>query len=194
MAEGIPSDMNESILSIQGWFDFAAIYESIVEAAPPGSTLIEIGVWKGASLCNLGLMAKQAKKDLKVVGIDRFVHDEWDGYMAIHNCDKAKGERLSIRQQCERNLAACELSDFVRLIQGDAIEAAQQFADGSVFFVFMDDYHENEHIKKEIAAWLPKMGVGATMAGHDYPGVIKDGVLHHFPQVEHIGNSWLQKL
>lgn len=186
--------MTDTVLSIQGWFDFADIYQSIVDKAPAGSTLIEIGVWKGASLCGLGLMAKQADKYLRVFGIDRFVHDEWDGYAAIHNCDKAKGERLSILEQCERNLAACELSNFVQLIQCDAIEAANLFADKSVFFVFMDDHHTSEHIAREIEAWKPKMTSPGWMGGHDFPGDIEAGVRKHFPDVLKQTNSWLVSL
>lgn len=182
-------------LSIQGWFDFQGIYDDIVERAPAGSILVEIGVWRGASLTHLGMRAKDANKDLKVHGIDRWVHDEWDGYQAIRCVDRARGITSSIKDQCLENLRNCGVDDFVILHESDSIAAADLFQDNSVFFVFMDDTHSSEHIQKEIAAWLPKMSPDSCMAGHDYPGDIKAGVIHHFPQVEHIAGgygSWRQ--
>ena len=52
-------------------------------------------------------------------------------------------------------------------------EAAERFEDGHFDFVFIDASHDEESVRKDIAAWLPKIRQGGILAGHDisYPGV-----------------------
>lgn len=180
-----------SSLIIQGWFDFDNIYDRAIADAQPGDTLIEIGVWKGASLCYLASRAKAANKDLCVIGIDNWTHVDWDGYNSIMHRDRQAGEMRSPLQQCQDNLTAAGVRDFVRLIQSDSIAAAELFDDKSIRFIFVDDTHNSPHIEKELRAWLPKIIPGAWIAGHDYPGNIEEGVRAVFgSDVKQDRTSW----
>jgi cephalosporin hydroxylase len=179
---------------IQGWFDFQNIYDRMIDDCREGGTLIELGVWKGKSLCYLAHKALAANKRLNVIGIDNFQHDDWDGYIQIQHVDRKNGEKRTVRQQCEDNLAAVGVLNNVRLIESDSIAAASLFDDGSIDFLFIDDTHNSEHIKAEIAAWLPKMRRPAWMAGHDFPGNIFYGVISHFPDAEQDGTSWIVRV
>lgn len=182
-------------LAIQGWFDFKDIYDKIVAECRPSALLVELGVWKGGSLCYLGLIAKNANKGLRVIGVDKFTHEEWDGYAAIQRRDRDEfNEKRSVERQCRDNLLAFGVSDFVHLIKSDSIAVTSEFDDESVDFVFMDDTHSSEFIAKEITAWLPKMRRPSIMGGHDYPGNIRYGVKSHFHEVLDIGNSWLKRI
>lgn len=182
-------------IAIQGWFDFQNIYDKIVAEARPGAVLIELGVWKGGSLLYLALKAIEARKNLTVVGVDNFLHNDWDGYSTIQRVDRENGETRTVYEQCRDNLTAAGVVDFVKLIRSDTIEAASLFPDGSVDFLFIDDTHNSPHVQKEIAAWLPKMRRPSVMAGHDYPGSIAAGVHAHFPYPQHIApSSWAQML
>lgn len=178
-------------IAIQGWFDFSNIYALAVEEAQPGDTLIEIGVWKGASLCYLALKAKMADKGLKVIGIDNWKHTDWDGYASIQRLDRERGEMRPPLEQCRANLEAAGVLDFVTLIESDSIEAASLFEDESIRFIFVDDTHNSAHIEKELRAWLPKIKRGAWIAGHDYPGNIQAGVLAVLPHAVQDGTSWV---
>lgn len=179
---------------IQGWFDFQNIYDRMIAGCPPGGVIVELGVWKGKSLSYLAANAKKAGKGIRVVGIDNWLHNDWDGYWGIQRIDSEKGEKRSVRQQCEENLAFTGARDVVRLIESDSIAAAKLFADNSVDFIFIDDTHNVEHIKEEIAAWLPKLKRPTWIAGHDYPGNIAAGVLHHFPHATQDGASWVAEV
>lgn len=54
------------------------------------------------------------------------------------------------------------------LIRKKSSEAAQDFADNSLDFVFIDGNHEFRHVVNDIADWLPKIRKGGIMSGHDY--------------------------
>lgn len=183
--------MNSNPSEIQGWFDYSNIYERAVTDAKPGDTLIELGVWKGRSLCYLATLAKQANKNLRVIGIDRWQHTEWDGYQSIINIDREKGEMRSPLEQCRDNLKAHGVDGFAELIISDSIEAAKLFKDESVRFIFVDDTHNSEHVERELNAWLPKIIPGVWIAGHDYPGSIEAGVKAVFPHAVQDGSSWV---
>ncbi len=176
---------------IQGWFDFQNIYNRVAQEVPQGGTIIELGVWRGKSLIYLAQAVKRTGKRMNVIGIDNFKHSDWDGYSTIQRIDRELGETRPIIQQCRENLAAFGVADAVTLIESDSIEAARLFEDRSVDFVFVDDTHNSQHIKEELEAWLPKIKRPAWIAGHDYPGLIASGVLHHFPNAFQDGNSWV---
>eukprot|EP00933_Yihiella_yeosuensis_P073950 TRINITY_DN82751_c0_g1_i1.p1 TRINITY_DN82751_c0_g1~~TRINITY_DN82751_c0_g1_i1.p1 ORF type:complete len:260 (+),score=48.29 TRINITY_DN82751_c0_g1_i1:95-781(+) len=61
-------------------------------------------------------------------------------------------------------------------------EAASWAADQSLDLVFIDSFHTYEKVKKDIAAWLPKLRRWGVLAGHDYslfwPGVCR--AVHEF--------------
>ena len=57
---------------------------------------------------------------------------------------------------------------YYKSIRKNSIEAADQFEDESLDFVFIDASHEYEDVKKDIQIWLPKIKKGGILAGHDY--------------------------
>jgi cephalosporin hydroxylase len=178
--------------SIQGWFDYAPIYDRMVAECRDGGTIIELGVWKGRSLCYLARKAAASGKNINVIGIDSFAHSDWDGYAQIQRLDRAKGETRTVEEQCRANLAATGCP--AQIIKSDAIEAAGMFADGSVDFVFVDDTHNSEHVAKELAAWIPKMRRPTWIAGHDYPGDIAAAVNAALPNARADGNCFVAEL
>lgn len=142
----------------ESYFSFSGIYRRMVEKYPSGSTFVEVGVLHGMSLAFLGVEIVNSGKDIKLFGVDNF---RWH--------DKQYSIVL-------KNLAP--LGDRIRIVQSDSAEASRLFDDRSVDFVFIDATHEYEAGMKDIAAWLPKMRSGGTIAGHDYspdsfPGLVR---------------------
>jgi len=64
-----------------------------------------------------------------------------------------------------------------RVLRMGSLEAADQFEDRSLDFVFIDADHSYEGCKADIEAWLPKLKLGGVICGHDYgeqfPGVVR---------------------
>jgi hypothetical protein len=54
------------------------------------------------------------------------------------------------------------------LIRKFSVEAAGDFADGSLDFVYIDGNHEFSAVAADLFAWTPKVRSGGIIAGHDY--------------------------
>jgi len=61
-----------------------------------------------------------------------------------------------------------KFGDRVTIIKADSVDAAGEVEDGSLALVFIDADHSYEGVKRDIAAWLPKVMRGGWIGGHDY--------------------------
>lgn len=55
-----------------------------------------------------------------------------------------------------------------KIIRKDSVEAASEFSNGSLDFVFIDADHSYEGCKKDLEAWYPKVKKDGIFSGHDY--------------------------
>jgi hypothetical protein len=168
---------------VPGWFDFAPLYNRAVETAPPGSWLVEIGVFAGKSLRHLGMMAKQADKNLTVVGVD------WGRGYREHRqlMDEYAIPAGGMAAVMMKTLLDAGLADDVQIILADSARAAKFVPDGACWMVFVDADHTHEGCARDIRAWWPKVAPGGVLAGHDwssYAGV-KAAVMDAFGRKDH---------
>jgi hypothetical protein len=54
-----------------------------------------------------------------------------------------------------------------RILKGDSATAAAEVEDGSLDFVFIDADHTEAGVRRDIAAWRPKVRAGGMVLGHD---------------------------
>lgn len=54
------------------------------------------------------------------------------------------------------------------IIKNWSIEAAKDFADNSLDFVYIDANHWYESVKQDLETWTPKVRPGGIVSGHDY--------------------------
>lgn len=112
-------------------------------------TGVEVGVDRGEYtkvLCDAGL---------KVYGVDPWVN--YDDY-------KRAGRYESRYEWAEENLRGydCEL------IRKFSIDAAKDFKDESIDFVYIDGNHTLPYVVQDIFAWERKVKRGGIISGHDY--------------------------
>ena len=175
---------------VPGYFDYSDLYARIVDDAPAGSWLVEIGVYHGLSLRFLAHHAKAADKNLTVVGID------W----ARGSGEVPKTEPIHPDQVATTlpygNLASPMLStlitagvaDDTTLIIGPSTKCAKFIPDGAAYMVFIDASHLHDDVVADIRAFLPKVKRGGVMAGHDlftFPGV-RTAVAQVFGEMDHM--------
>jgi len=152
--------------------DFANFYEKLVEMAPRGATIVETGCYNGRSLCHLGMVAREANKGLRIVGVDHCV-DESAG-MSGRVVKNLRERGLSVRysgfldvlrqlQNPEQDRPHADV-DFYEM---PSIEASLLFSDNSVWCVFLDDGHLHTEVESGIDFWAPKVAPDGWLAGHD---------------------------
>jgi hypothetical protein len=95
--------------------------------------------------------------------INRYTQAEHDEAMrqAMNNVEMFKGQYKVLRMTSE--------------------EAAKQFPDESIDFVFIDGDHSYEGCAKDIDLWYPKLKDGGLLSGHDY----RDGRNYGVKQAVH---------
>lgn len=49
-----------------------------------------------------------------------------------------------------------------------SVDAAEEFEDGSVDFVYIDGNHSLKYVIEDLCAWVPKVRPGGIVCGHDY--------------------------
>jgi len=156
MAKARDNKIEHIYKNIDGWFSFPNLYRDIISKLD-GGRLVEVGVFKGCSFSFLVIEAYNSGKNFDVVGVDAF---PWPDLLPAFN----------------ENMKPLE-GKFRLLAGGDSFDRAKDFEDESIDFIFIDANHTYEFVKKDIAAYLPKMKKGGIMAGHDYnlchPGVIQ---------------------
>jgi hypothetical protein len=94
--------------------------------------------------------------------VDRWCHIE--GYDDVMNGPDSEHEER-FRQASE---VAGEHADRVTILRMDSAEAAAQFADRSLSFVYLDGDHSYDGVCRDIQAWAIKLKPNGILAGHDY--------------------------
>jgi cephalosporin hydroxylase len=174
--------------TIPGHCDFWGLYLDQINRAPEDwpSVFVEVGTWRGCSLAFLAVQAWHSGKTISIIGVDGFEASP-DTHMS-QNAANGDFPTLESVQEHFTQLPS------VRLIKALSWDAATQFEDESVDFVFIDAAHDFESVAKDIEAWYPKVRRGGTLAGHDYtysyPGVIA-AVHQKFGPVRRIVSSWV---
>lgn len=96
--------------------------------------------------------------------IDAWKHYDDPNYRDIANA--AQDEHEMNLQKAQR--VAQQFGQRAQIIRGDSFDIAAQFPDGFLDVVYLDANHTYEHVKKELAAWRPKIKQGGALAGHDF--------------------------
>ena len=123
--------------------------------------MAEIGSWLGTGSTQvlLYILGQQPNAGLLCV-------DTWKGTIGAqqHQDFMAEYDPLAtFLYNAERSRGSVDLSVLV----SPSLTAAGLIQDASLDLVFIDADHEYEAVKKDIAAWMPKVRRGGILCGHD---------------------------
>ena len=141
-----------------GWFYGGDIeeYRRLVEDLPEGSTMCELGCYKGRSLCSVSDIIK--RKNITVFVVDVFTGTASEGHY-----------EPDYQAEFERNLERFGIRDNVlQILKMTTNEAVSHFGNEAFDLVFIDADHQYSAIKQDIENWLPKVKKHGTISGHDY--------------------------
>lgn len=116
--------------------------------------MVEIGSYQGEST---EMFAQAGFK--KITAVDPWIDEgETTTYgVPYANVEHAFDNRTEAYSQIEK------IKDF-------SVNAANQFEDNSLDFVYIDGLHTYEAVKEDIEAWLPKIKLTGFIGGHDAAG------------------------
>jgi hypothetical protein len=77
-------------------------------------------------------------------------------------------EEYADPDQCERDAMARLAPYYPAFIREFSVDAAAQFDDNSLDFVYLDAAHDAASVAADLAAWTPKVRAGGIVFGHDY--------------------------
>jgi len=157
---------------IPGWFRWRSAQEEAAHEFPDGSRFVEVGTFLGRSLCSLGEVAKLSGKSFSLIGVDTCRGSGAEGPRGkdYHGAAVAEGGG-TFAGMLHKNIIECGRGDSISLIVADSVVASTFFADRSIDWVHLDARHDHEHVKADIAAWLPKVKVDGWLSGDDYDEV-----------------------
>ncbi|MEO8466245.1 MAG: class I SAM-dependent methyltransferase [Gammaproteobacteria bacterium] len=120
--------------------------QALIELLPSDLVMVEVGSYAGESTA---MFLKSGKvRHLTAV-------DDWD--------TGANAE--PVFDECMRDWLAGGQASKVKALSANA---AKQFQDATLDFVYIDADHRYQGVIVDIDAWLPKLKPGCPIAGHDY--------------------------
>jgi SAM-dependent methyltransferase len=154
--------MKDHYKTIQGWFNCPDLYKEVVAKAADNAKFVEIGCWKGKSA---SFMAEQIMNSKKAITF--YCVDTWKGTLTEdgHQTDP---DVVNDRLFEVFNLNLAPFAGYYNPIRSTSVEAASQFENNSLDFIYIDASHEYIDVKNDIQAWLPKLKKGGIIAGDDY--------------------------
>jgi glycosyltransferase involved in cell wall biosynthesis len=165
-----------------GWFfdEDIKVYRELAERVPNGGAIVELGVWKGRSLCSIADIV--VRKHLRVFAVDTFLGTP--GEEKEHH----EAKEIDLRKVFEEN--AKDFGMDVTVLQMTTDEAAATFGITERFdLVFLDADHSTEAVTRDIANWAPKCK--GVIAGHDYERAsVSTAVNKILPHVKNRGLVW----
>ena len=148
-------DLDRITQSAAGFaFDYGPMLEDMLFAkVPRGGLVVELGCYLGCSTVYMAQFFKAHLHPVRFYTCDKF--QDYAGGGCFYGTFMG-------------NLKACGVRDDVRPIVALSWEVAYLFDDGEVDFVWVDADHSYESVKKDLAAWCPKVKSPTCLAGHDY--------------------------
>ena len=140
--EGILSDLCVEYLYEQG------------KKLPSFGKAIELGVYKGKSTWAImsGINAGTGNAFLYSV-------DNWQGI---------ETKPVSTKDIFFENIKSIWNRDMIKVIECNSWDAAKNFENESIDFIFIDADHIYDSVMKDITAWWPKIKKCGIMSGHDF--------------------------
>lgn len=149
--------------TVPGHFNYENIYRHMIAFAPKDTKekFVEIGAWKGKSICYAGVEIINSGKNIKIDSVDTW--EGSPGEPVLMNDESVINNTLYFEYL--KNIEP--VKEVVFPIRLPSVQAAKLYEDNSLFFVFIDGSHLYEAVKEDILAWMPKVKSGGFIGGHD---------------------------
>lgn len=158
--------MNHFYESVEGWFDPSdkLVYDIAIDKFKNEDIFIEVGSFKGRSSSAMAVNIINSKKNIKFYCVDT-----WNGSEEHQKNQQYEDKDVVDNRLYEVFLENTKsIKDYIIPIRKKSTEAAKDFADNSIAFIYIDASHDYENVKMDIETWYPKIKSGGILGGHDY--------------------------
>ena len=155
---------------LQGWHSDHPYLTRAIDAARP-AIVVEVGVWKGASVVTMAKEIKRLKLDAVVIAIDTWLgsseHYLWEKF--IPDLDFEFGYPR-LYHKFAANICKEDLQDFVVPLALDSINAFQLLKERRIRpdVLHIDAGHDYLSVMADLKAWWPQLNAGGVLIGDDY--------------------------
>lgn len=175
------------------WFSGVDIYTEQVRRAKDGAIFVELGCWKGRSTSFMGVEIHNSGKQIAFYAVDHWLGSDEEAH---RKDDDVRAERLL--DVFLRNIEP--VRQHIHVVRRDSADAATQFEDGSVDFVYVDAGHTRDAVRRDLDAWWPKLKSAGVLAGDDWQFKGVEQAVAEFAMKRRVGfevlpgnpNNWKQ--
>ena len=175
----LSSRSGDAAPDLQGWGSQHHYLTEAIDTLRP-TIIVEIGVWKGASVVSMASRLRDLAIDGVVIAVDtwlgswdHWLQDQW--FRDLHLLEPAGGMFAGFL----RNVRSVGLEDYIVPLPVDSLNAAQVLRLFNIFpdVVHIDAGHDHAAVLADIGQWWPLLQPGGLMigadyrAGNDWPGV-----------------------
>jgi len=146
-------------INSENWFGYEDLYSAMVKKFDSVSHFVEVGVWKGMSSCFMAVEIINSGKDIKFDCVDTWEYVETQSEIGKHQFE-------NLFDTFKKNIEP--VKDKIGIVKSLSWDAAKNYEDNSLDFVFIDAAHDYESVTKDLEAWFPKIKKEGIIAGHDY--------------------------
>jgi len=162
--------------TLQGWFNYADVYDMALSWFGDGSHFVEIGSWKGRSSCYMATNIHNSGKKIKFDCIDTW-KGSWEHNLSDEEIDKHMGteslrwimknlKKKNLFKQFTKNIEP--VKHIINPIEMESVQAARLYKDKSLDFIMIDGAHDGDNVYQDLKAWMPKLKKTGVMAGDDF--------------------------
>lgn len=177
---------SENDIDFQGWGSSHPYLSEAIERICP-KIIIEVGVWKGASVIFMAEQLRRLALDAVIIAIDtwRGSSEHWLNRKSWESL-RVSGGIVHLQETFMANILARGLEDFVLPLPLDSINAFQVCKKLQIRpdLVHIDAGHDYESVSTDLRIWWSLLGQGGAMICDDYsvdelgkpkgwPGVVK---------------------
>jgi hypothetical protein len=138
----------------------------IIKRIPEDREIIgaEIGVFMGITA---GRVLRERKNVIHIL-VDPWGGDKDESYLNSGSQDAEKDQDYFEEVYLRAMLAIAPYRDRTIVHRKKSVDAARDYKNKVLDYVFIDGDHSYEGASRDIAAWLPKVKPGGWIGGHDY--------------------------